>query len=105
MIRISVERHNHYICGFKVTEHGKNEVCAAVSLFTINTVNSIETLTDSRCAYDYDPDGGFLEFNLLEYNEHANLLLNAMLLGLRDVERNYGNEIFLEEFERSLNDD
>ena len=82
------------IAGFDITNHGKKEVCAAVSALAINAVNSIETLTSAPFACDYDPAGGYLHFELPrasrgETDPKADLLLESMLLGLVSVQENY----------------
>ena len=72
-------------------EEGEDIVCAAVSVLTINTVNSIERLTDARILCDEDPDYARISFETPDY-EHADvqLLLQSMALGLRDIEQSYG---------------
>jgi uncharacterized protein YsxB (DUF464 family) len=50
--------------GFKAKNHGESIICAAVSVLTQNTVNSVEMFTDSDFEIDYDPKGGFMDFKL-----------------------------------------
>lgn len=95
MISVSIRRKRGRIWAFTVTDHGKTDVCAAVSLLTLNTVNSIEALTGTHFTCEYDPEGGFLQFEIKEYNPKTDLLLEAMALGLESVKENYGNDIIL----------
>ena len=101
MISVTIRRNQKgRIYGFAVKDHGKTDVCAAVSLLTLNTANSIEALTSEPFTCDYDPEGGFLQLELPQIKEeHDNpkvdLLLEAMALGLRSVKENYDNEIEL----------
>ena len=86
------------IWGFTVIDHGKTDVCAAVSLLTLNTANSLEALTDEPLTCDYNPEGGFLKLQLPQVKEghispKADLLLESMALGLRSVKENYNSEI------------
>ncbi len=83
------------IVSFTVENHGRSDVCAAVSLFVLNTVNSIEAFTDEPFTCDYNEDGGFIDFKLTEQpaSEGARLLLNSMMLGLDGVKDEYPSEI------------
>ena len=83
------------ICGFKVTNHGDSILCAAVSMLCINTVNSLETLTDCRLQYCYDTGGGYMECllpGILSGNGEpgASLLLHSLALGLESARKSYG---------------
>jgi uncharacterized protein YsxB (DUF464 family) len=89
------------ICGFTVSSHADSFVCAAVSMLVINTANSIEMLTDEpiSCAYENEV---FIQVELPRvktghHSHDANILLEAMWLGLRSVKENYGNEIEIED--------
>ena len=85
--------------GFAVKSHGDPVVCSAVSMLTLNTVNSIAKLTslsenDFYC--QWDEAGGFLLFALKrssQRNTGAGLLLDALVLGLSDVSRQYPRDI------------
>ena len=87
------------IRAFTVRSHGKDIICAAVSMLVINTVNSIETLTSEPFDCDYDENGGFLCFSLHSAvpGREAALLLDAMLLGLRSVRERYEKQIEIKE--------
>ena len=99
MISVSIFRNkNKRIWGFNVYDHGETSVCAAVSLLTLNTVNSIEAFTGETIECDYNTNGGFLSFSLPEVRDgaksgKADILLESMALGLRSVKENYDNEI------------
>jgi len=88
------------ICGFKVLNHGEGIVCAAVSILTLNTANSIEALTDEKFSCDYNPEGGFLEMDFPDIKNgcgtpEAGLLLKSLELGLRSVMESYENELVI----------
>ena len=103
MISVNIQRNEKgRICGYTVTDHGETDICAAVSLLTLNTANSIETFTDEDITYDYDPKGGFLKLELPlviegQDNPQVDLLLEAMVLGLKSVKENYSDEIELKD--------
>lgn len=90
---------NTKIVGFKITNHGRDIVCSAVSILSLNTVNSIEMFTDTTFDVDYDTNGGFLIFSIEadSYNlcEKTQLLLNSLELGLKGILAQYPNDISL----------
>lgn len=65
---------------------GQDIVCAAVSILTVNTANSIETLTQDDVVSKMDEETGFLEFELRTVSDESSLLMEAMLLGLKGIE-------------------
>lgn len=80
--------------GFEIENHGKKEVCAAVSMLTINTVNAIESFTDDKFSVDFEETGGFLRFFLSKpYSHDALLLLKTLVLGLISIEAEYKNDL------------
>lgn len=95
MISVTIRRREGRIYGFTVAEHGRNDICAAVSLLALNTVNSIEALTEEDFNYEYNPEGGFLQWERKGANPDADLLLEAMVLGLTSVKENYDESIKL----------
>lgn len=83
--------------GFQVSGHagydecGKDIVCAAVSCLALNTINSIEALTEDRC-YGATDDG-FLKFKFTNgCSEQAELLMDSFVLGLTGIQEEYGSD-------------
>lgn len=72
-------------------EEGSDIVCAAVSVLTVNAINSIEKFTEDHFAVRQGD--GLVEL-VLEgvVSEKTGLLLDSMILGLMDIQKNYGNE-------------
>jgi uncharacterized protein YsxB (DUF464 family) len=100
LILISIRRNikNGRISAFTAENHGRSEVCAAVSLMVLNTVNSVEALTGEPFKCEYDENGGFIDFSMDKApGKNAGLLLESMWLGLRSVRDKYDNEINLSE--------
>lgn len=80
---------------------GKDIVCSAISMLTINTANSIIALTDSKIDVSYDE--GFISWKFKgTCDERATLLMDAMLMGLRSIEEDYDDKyltVLIEEAE------
>ncbi len=87
---------NQVIYGFIIENHGDPLVCSAVSALVINTVNSITELTETDIFVDFDEDGGFMEFELLNYENNADgalLLLKSLHLGLSCLVIEHQNDV------------
>ena len=100
MVKITVfeNRANEYT-GFQCLGHtgyadsGKDIVCAAVSALVINTINSLEELTDTEMEVASSEEDGFINCRLEgPLSAGANLLLDAMILGLKNVVSQYGRQ-------------
>ena len=84
--RVSIDGHAGY------AEAGQDIVCAAVSALVINAINSIEEFTDD--AFTCDCRDGMIqswEFTS-EVSEKAALLMDSLVLGLKNIEKSYGRE-------------
>ena len=89
--------------GFEVSGHamfvdkGNDIVCAAVSMLAINTVNAIETfvLKEGQFTEIADPEDGLIRFEMKQTNHDTQLLVDAMLLGLREMEKQHPENIRL----------
>ena len=90
MISVFIEKNRNGYAGFTCkghagyAEHGNDIVCAAVSMLVINTINSLEKLTD--CKFNCYIKVTFLE----ELSESARVLVDSMILGISSVEKQYG---------------
>ncbi len=96
MTTVVIFKSNGSYKGFTCTGHagfaafGKDIVCAAVSALVINTVNAVQTLAEEKT--DVSTKDGVIECHFPdEANDKTRLLMDAMVLGLRDIERNYGS--------------
>ncbi|MCT4543978.1 MAG: ribosomal-processing cysteine protease Prp [Vallitalea sp.] len=99
MINIDIFTNNGYINGFELSghagysEYGKDVVCAAVSVLTINTINSIENFTDDIYDCFEDEQIGNISFKIMEeVSNESNLLLQSMVLGLESIREEYGSD-------------
>ena len=73
-------------------EYGSDIVCSAVSMLTINTLNSISEFTSDAFTYQEDEQSGAMEFHMVSSGQQSQLLLKALLLGLDTVREEYGKK-------------
>ncbi|MBE5847670.1 MAG: ribosomal-processing cysteine protease Prp [Lachnospiraceae bacterium] len=82
--------------GFSCSGHagfqdiGKDIVCASISILVINTINAIEKFTDQKFSVQEDEKKGRIELRLEgTLSKDSVLLLDAMVLGLTEIQKNY----------------
>ena len=83
-------------------KRGEDIVCAAVSMLFINTLNSIEALTDDKALMNLveNEKEGLIDCRFSgAVSEKTRLLLDAMVLGLRQVEEQYSEQYIKLRFE------
>jgi hypothetical protein len=69
---------------------GKDIVCAAVSVLVINTINSIEELAGENISVEQQD--GYISCQFKDkINDRTKLLMESMIMGLRQIEQEYGN--------------
>ena len=96
---ISVECSNH--TGF--AEYGKDIVCAGVSSITQTAVLGIKELTNCKHSFVIDEKNGFLKLEIIDIEENsadfknAQVILNTMLLGIKNLQEQYPKYIKLED--------
>ncbi len=100
MIRAELLKRGETIIGFTLEGHagydaaGKDVVCAAVSMLGINTVNAVEQFTEDLFSAESEEKKGRLSFRFLgdEISEKGRVLLDALALGLKGVQSEYGEK-------------
>ena len=103
MISARIIKHNGNYKAFSFTGHaeyaeaGSDIVCAAASILIINTANAIERLTDNTIEGS-DRDGIFFEFREIP-DANGTLLIDAMILGLEDIRKKYGERYLTLKYE------
>ena len=93
MIRVTIYKDSkEQYTGFRALGHaglseaGQDIVCAAVSVLTINTVNSIEAYAPDKTSLVSDESDGLMDFQIKgNPSEEAELLLKSMILGLQEI--------------------
>ena len=80
-------------------DEGEDIVCSAVSILVINTFNSIERFTDDDFRLDAAGDGGDMSMVFFEkLSDRSQLLLDSMILGLDEIQKQYGDNFISLEF-------
>lgn len=106
MITVTIYKSQEDYAGFECFGHagfansGKDIVCAAVSVLVINTINSIDTFTDQIFTVDSHEKSGLIKviFDNGIVME-TKLLLDSMVLGLKEIEKEYGKKYLKLKFE------
>lgn len=81
-------------------DHGEDIVCAAVSMLVINTINSMEVLLNESFDCTEEEENGFIHFRFKNNpSDKAILLMDSMVLGLTQVQQQYGKKYILLKFE------
>ena len=80
--------------------YGKDIVCASVSVLVINTVNSLEEVAKEQITVENDEQQGIISCYLAHLpNEAAKVLLDSLVLGLSQIEKQYGKQYCKLKFE------
>jgi uncharacterized protein YsxB (DUF464 family) len=81
------------LTGFRSEGHagyadsGEDIVCAAISALIINTINSINELTEDHIDVDIDEEEGYIDASFFDPpGREAQLLLKSLALGLTNIE-------------------
>ena len=74
-------------------EYGQDIICAAVSSLALNMANSVEEFTDDHFEGSVSDDGGYFSFSFPdEISPESQLLMKSLILGLQNIQRDYGAE-------------
>ena len=74
-------------------EYGQDIICAAVSSLALNMANSVEQFTDDHFEGSVSDDGGYFSFSFPdEISPESQLLMKSLILGLQNIQRDYGAE-------------
>lgn len=72
-------------------EEGEDIICAAVSALALNFFNSVETFTEDEFEGGAGQKNMQFEFRFTsEISPESKLLMNSLILGLRNIEKDYG---------------
>ena len=107
MITIEIRKSGNEYVGFSskghagYAEEGYDIICAAVSVLTVNTINSIDKFTED--AFKAEAADGMVRWKFTEIplSKEANLLMDSLVLGLKDIQENYGKK-YIKIVEKSL---
>ena len=89
--------------GFQIEGHagyaqaGQDIVCAAVTVLAVNTMNAIERYADDKFSAISDEEAGLIACHFSGVPSYeANLLLNAMILGLSEMAHDENYETYID---------
>ena len=81
------------------SEYGTDIVCASISVLVINAINSIETFTSVAYVCEADEETGDIDFRFTEeISPDASLLIESMILGLKEIQNDYGKKFLILDF-------
>ncbi len=93
----SIECNGH--AGF--SDYGKDIVCSAISVLTINTINSIDEFTNDKIVVEQDENKGIIRFEFVDMPSHdSELLLKSFELGVDSIFQQYGKKFLNIKFRR-----
>jgi len=105
MVKITIQKSNQVWKGFISSGHagyldeGQDIICAAISVLIINTINSIEKFLPET-KFQVNENKGYIHFKLdCNPDEKTELLLNSMLLGLEEIQKQYNKKYVKLKFE------
>ena len=72
-------------------QEGEDIICAAVSALALNFFNSVETFTEDEFEGRAGQEDVQFEFRFTsDISPESQLLMNSLVLGLRNIEKDYG---------------
>ena len=82
-------------------DSGEDIVCAAISVLTINLINSIDCFTEDKFTCNQNEDDGYISISFEnEPSKEADLLLRSFELGIDSIFREYGKKFLNIKFRR-----
>lgn len=90
---IAIEGHAGY------AEEGEDIICAAVSALAINFYNSVETFTEDPFEGAAGQEDVQFDFRFTsDISPESQLLMNSLVLGLQNIEKDYGRTYIIIRF-------
>ncbi len=78
------------------SDHGTDIVCASASMLVINTINSIENLTEDKFTVEEEEESGYIDFRFESTpSEGSVLLLDSLMIGLNSIVESYGEQYLI----------
>ena len=73
-------------------DYGEDIVCAAISVLVINAINSLEQITGEQMQVETDEDAGTIRCRFVNQplKETSKALMDSLVLGLTQIEKQYG---------------
>ena len=74
-------------------DYGKDIVCASASALVLNMANSVEQFTDDGFDGNVEEETGHFTFRFTgDISKESKLLMDSLILGLKNIEEAYGDE-------------
>lgn len=75
-------------------DYGRDIVCASISVLVINTINSLEEITGERMSVETDGKRGTIQCSFVDQplKETSKALMDSLVLGLTQIEKQYGKK-------------
>ncbi len=96
MFEITIFKKQKEYYGFKSEGHsgyaaaGEDIVCAGLSALVINTINSIEALTEEAFSLEKDEEKALLALRFDDIpGKEAALLMDSLVLGIEGIQKQY----------------
>ena len=81
-------------------QEGEDIICAAVSALSLNFFNSVETFTEDEFEGRAGQEDVQFEFRFTsDISPESQLLMNSLVLGVRNIEKEYGERHIIIRFE------
>jgi len=85
---------------FLLTKDMKDIVCASISVLVINTINAMEELAGEKLQVTANEETGFIRCVFEDSpSEKGVLLMDALVLGLDGISKQYGDRFLQVKFE------
>ncbi len=96
MIKVDIKKNHINISGHALfDDYGKDIVCASVSSIVITSINGILRIDDKAISYKLYDDGLYID--ILKNDEVTEKLILNMISLLKDLEKEYGKNIKVNE--------
>ena len=75
-------------------DYGQDIVCASISVLVINTINALEQLAGAKMDVETEEQSGSIQcfFTAEPLSEKSEILLDTLVLGLSQIEKQYGRK-------------
>ncbi|MCD7725961.1 MAG: ribosomal-processing cysteine protease Prp [Clostridiales bacterium] len=75
-------------------DYGSDIVCASISALVINTINSLQEITGEEMAVESDEETGTIRCFFVNppLKETSRALMDSLVLGLSQIEKQYGKK-------------
>lgn len=94
-----LEGHAGYAKTYFFFFKGDDIICSAISALSLNTANALTELTSNEVTVEQTRDGYVNVTSNSKLDDYGQLLLEAFVLGIVNIQDNYGNEFIHIKFE------